>query len=132
MEIIKSILLFVIAFACCVAALFLYLLWDAKTLAPIGPDRTDGYSLELLAINITILEIVLALVGFLIAVVGLFGYAGIKSAATNEARKTANQQMLKWINEQNQKGKDTQTESSGDFNVGDAPTDEAVPAGKEE
>lgn len=132
MDILKLVILTILTVACCVVALFLYLLYSMKAPQPVGPS-SSGYTLELLAMNITILEIVLALVGFLVAVVGLFGYAGIKSAAIGaaeaEARKEINAQMVKWKREQDVSSLDSQSESEGDFSEVDAPVTGAVPAG---
>lgn len=133
MKILQLVVLMILTVACCVAALFLYLMYSMKAPHPVGPS-SSGYTLELLAMNITILEIVLALVGFLVAIVGLFGYAGIKSAAIGaaetEARNEINAQMVKWRREQEVSALDTQSESEGDFSGEDASVVGAVPAGR--
>lgn len=95
------------------------------------PESRVGYTVEALALNVTILEIVLALVAFVVAALGFFGYAGIKEAAKDvaekEARKVANEQMTKFKREQ-ESDRTGQSESVGDFNVGEVPVDKAEPA----
>lgn len=136
MRILQLLVSLILTAACCVIATFLYLDWAAKPLTPVGPASSSGYTLEMLAVNITILEIVLALVGFLVAVIGFFGYTGIKSAsveaAEKEARKVANDQMMKWRVQQQQDSTNKQSESDGDFTTEQAPVDQAIPAGQEE
>ena len=128
-------ILTILTVACSVCALFLYLLWSMKKVRATAPNGASEYTLEVLAINITILEIVLALVGFVIAVLGLFGYAGIKTAAIDaaekEAKKVASEQMRRYRKSQEglQPGP---PEHSGDFSERDAPIDNAVPAAEGE
>lgn len=83
------------------------------------PVSPTGYTVEALALNVTILQMVLGLVGFIVAVLGFFGYAGIKEGAKDvaerEARKVANDQMIKFRKEMAQIDKSGQTESPGDY-----------------
>lgn len=136
MKIIQLLVLIILTIACCVCALFLYLLWATTAPRPLAPVSESGYTIDVLAVNITILQIVLGLVGFVVTVVGLWGYAGLKSAATEaaevEARKVINEQMIKWRLAQESRTINSQSESSGDFSTEDAPVDQAVPARQEE
>ncbi|MDF0603487.1 hypothetical protein P1J78_22405, partial [Psychromarinibacter sp. C21-152] len=77
MKLLQVIILAILTVACSVAALFLYLLWNAKRVVAVPPNEEGTYTIAALALNITILEIVMALVGFIVAVMGFFGYAGI-------------------------------------------------------
>lgn len=135
MKAIQFVVLVVLTVACCVGALFLYLLWSMKKPTPTVPVSSSGYTLELLAINITILEIVLALVGFVVAVIGVIGYAGIKAAAIDaaekEARKVADEQMRRF--KRSQEGTERgPAEHPGDYSGPDAPVDQAVPVSEGE
>jgi len=53
------------------------------------PKSERGYTIEAIAIQITVLEIVLAVFGIILAVVGVFGYLGIKGAAEGISVSTA-------------------------------------------
>ena len=121
--------------ACVAIAAFLYLDWSLKPVTPTLPSDISGYTLEALAVNITILEIILVLVGFVVTVMGLFGYTGIRTAAIDaakiEARKVANDQMVKWKNEQDRTD-NSQAEDVGDFAIDDNPVAQAVPASEKE
>ena len=134
MKVFQLVILSILTVACCVGALFLYLLWSIKSPQLAVPNGVN--SIDVLAINMTMLQIVLALVGFLIAIVGVFGYTGIKSAATSaaeaEARREINSQMVKWKREKEASNQDSQSENEGDFSGIDASVADAVPAGKEE
>lgn len=134
-KVLQLIILSILTVACCVAALFLYLQWSVKSVTAVAPVVTGNYTLEVLAINITILEIVLALVGFVVAVMGFFGYAGIKAAAIDaaekEARKVADEQMR--LYKRSQEGtKSGPEEYSGDFSTADVSVDEAEPVSEGE
>lgn len=116
-------LLFFIALVS-VANFGLFVFWlNAAEVRAIMPANPTGYTVEALALNVTILQLVLGLVGFLVAVLGFFGYAGIKQAALHvaegEARKeakiVADKQMRLFLAEQAKKAATGQSESAGDF-----------------
>ncbi|WP_170387790.1 hypothetical protein [Ruegeria atlantica] len=135
MKILQTVMLCILTVACSVAALFLYLLWSMKKVTVNGPAGSSSYTLDMLAINITILEIVLALVGFIVAALGVIGYAGIKTAAIDaaekEAKRVADEQMRLYslTKEGTQTGL---SEHPGGYSGADAPIDSAVPASEGE
>ena len=111
--------------------------WNMIEVTSEMPASERGYTVEALALNVTILEIV---VGFFLAIAGIFGYVEIKnaavakavSAAEKEARKEANEQMVKFIREQEQARRSEQTETSGTYSVDQARPDGAERAGGDE
>ena len=92
------------------------------------PSNT-GYTIEALALNVTILEIILVLVGFVFAALGLFGYIEIKNAAVNkeEARETVSEQFLIWQREQTNQSSEP-PEYGGDYKLEDEPVTDAKEA----
>ena len=135
MMLFRNAMLAIIAVSCFVGAVFLYLLWAVKSpvdvVAP-SSGPAGSYTIEALALNISILQIVLGLVGFLVAVLGFFGYSGIKEAAINsarkEARKTVSEQMRLSDISRHAAGASGLSEYAGDYTLGDAPTEFAEPA----
>jgi len=128
---------------CCIAIgianiLLFAFWWHTSDFSAVMPIEKNGYTVEALALNITLLEIILALVGFVLAALGLFGYTGIKGAAIDaavkaaeqESKETIKEQMEKWQREQNFVSQG-QTESSGDFEVGNTSVADAEPAENE-
>ena len=130
MKLLNTIFLGILTLACCVIALFLFLLWSRKPTTPIVPTSNSGYTLEALAVNITILEIVLGLVGFVIAVLSFFGYTEIKRGAERAAREVAESQMQKFIKQQEAADKGPM-ENPGSFSAQDAAIEGAEPATEE-
>ena len=94
------------------------------------PSNT-GYTIEASALNVTILEIILVLVGFVFAALGLFGYIEIKNAAVNkaveEARETVSEQFLIWQREQTNQSSEP-PEYGGDYKLEDEPVTDAKEA----
>lgn len=130
MKIAKSILLLLLL-AVSVANLAFFVYWsNASEVTAIMPSNT-GYTIEALALNITILEIILVLVGFVFAALGLFGYVEIKNAAISkaveEAREAVSKQILIWEREQINQGSEP-PEYGGDYKLGDQPVINATEA----
>ncbi|MGB3408034.1 MAG: hypothetical protein WBA67_11120 [Jannaschia sp.] len=65
------------------------MIWQTSAVTPVMPESRVGYSLDVVAVQLTILQMVLALVGFVIALLGLFGYKEIKNAAVARAASEA-------------------------------------------
>lgn len=134
MKLLQFVVLCILTVSCSVIALFLFLLWSRTPASPTLPASMTGYTIEALAVNITILEIVIGLVGFVVAVMGFFGYTGIKSAAVEiaekEARRVADEQMRKFQKQQAPSSVG-QTEGPGDFAPEDVPIEDAEEAEEE-
>lgn len=68
------------------------------------PTGERAYTVEALALQITILEMFLAVFGIILGIGALFGYIGIKSAAENKAedvaKEVANERMERFIMQQ--------------------------------
>ena len=128
LKIAKSIfLLFLLAVSVANLAFFVYW-YSASEVTAIMPSNT-GYTIEALALNVTILEIILVLVGFVFAALGLFGYIEIKNAAVNkeEARETVSEQFLIWQREQTNQSSEP-PEYGGDYKLEDEPVTDAKEA----
>lgn len=111
-------------------AFFVY--WFAASeVTAIMPINPTGYTVEALALNVTILEIILVLVGFVLAALGLFGYTEIKraaiEAAEKEAKDTVNEQFKLW---EAARGAQQQAapEHGGSYGLGDQSVEGATPA----
>lgn len=107
--------------------------WNMIEVTADMPASERGYTIETLALNVTFLEIVITVVAFGVAVVGILGYVEIKNAAVSasvtaavgaakdvaerEARSEANEQMVKFIREQERARISEQTETSGSYTV---------------
>ncbi|TCP40143.1 hypothetical protein [Rhodovulum marinum] len=99
--------------------------WNMIEVTAEMPPSERGYTIETLALNVTFLEIVIALSGFVLAALGIFGYVEIKAtavekavaAAEKEAREEANQQMIKFRREMEARRRDGSglTETTGDY-----------------
>lgn len=102
------------------------------------PVSPTGYTVESLALNVTILEMILVLVGFILAALGLFGYTEIKNAAVRaavdaaelEARETTSEQ-IKIFQDVMSKVNGATPEHDGDYGLGDQPVEGATPAKNE-
>ena len=115
-------------------AFFVY--WfGASEVTAIMPVSPTGYTVEALALNITILEMILVLLGFMLAALGFFGYAEIKDAAISRAVEAAEKEARETVSEQlalldsAKKGmKEDAPEYDGDYALGDQPVEGATPA----
>lgn len=92
--------------------LVLFFLWfNIVKIEAVAPKSNGSYTIDVLALNITILQTVMGVVGVLFAVLGVFGYVEIKNAAISraqeaaekEAKKVANEQMTIFIGQQAEK-----------------------------
>lgn len=99
------------------------------------PVSPTGYTVEALALNVTILEMILVLVGFILAALGLFGYTEIKNAAVRAAVEAAEKEAKDTVSEQlrlidaiRAKVDEPTPEHAGSYNLGDQPTEGATPA----
>lgn len=118
------------------ANLAFFVFWyKASTVTMLMPSSPTGYSVEALALNVTILEIILVLVGFILAALGLFGYTEIKSAAVRAATDAAEREAKDTVSEQlrlldavRAKSDETTPEHAGSYGLGDQPTEGATPA----
>lgn len=134
----KVFLLIVCTLSLVATAVFSFMIWSAMDVTATMPSDDEEYTLEALAVNITILEIVIAMVGFALAVVGLFGYKGIKDAAVSRAETVAETEARQIVSEQIAKLEAARgntdsgpQEHPGKYSAGSEPTDGAVPAGDE-
>ena len=103
------------------------------------PQSVSGYSIEALAVNLTILQMVMGVVGVFLTVLGVLGWTTIKSAAIERAREAAEAEARKTVSEQLLKLREAQgadaaglNESPGSYAVGDEPIEGATPAGETE
>jgi len=127
------ILLFAIASASNLA--FFVYWYSASEVTAIMPVSPTGYTVEALALNVTILEMILVLVGFILAALGLFGYTEIKNAAVRaavqaaeiEARETTSEQ-IKLYQEAMRAAQGQAPEHDGSYGLGDQPIEGATPA----
>lgn len=123
-----------LAIGCANLAFFVYWVSAAEVQA-IMPISPTGYTIEALALNVTILQMVLGFVGFFVAVLGFFGYNEIKRGAINaaeiEAKQTMNEQIkiFKKILEHSERN--AVPEHPGSYGLGDQTEDDATPAGDE-
>ena len=109
--------------------------YSASEVTAIMPVSPTGYTIEALALNVTILEMILVLVGFILAALGLFGYTEIKNAAVRaavdaaekESRQTVNEQM-KLFQEFASRSGAAAPEHGGSYQLGDQPVEGATPA----
>lgn len=110
--------------------------WNMISVTVEMPITERGYTIEALALNITILEIVLALVGVVLAVIGIFGYSGIKTAAVESAREAAKReanvvagdQMREFIRQEARQNRAGLAESPGSHGSTDVSVTNAAPA----
>ncbi|MDF3433997.1 hypothetical protein HKX64_13375 [Sulfitobacter sp. M72] len=115
-------------------AFFVYW-YSVSEVTAIMPVSPTGYTVEALALNVTILEMILVLVGFILAALGLFGYTEIKNAAVRaaveaaekEARETTSEQ-IKLYQQTISKAQGEAPEHSGNYGLGDQPIEGATPA----
>lgn len=95
------------------------------------PVSPTGYTVETLALNVTILEMILVLVGFILVALGLFGYTEIKNAAIRaaekEARDTVSEQLRILRAVMSTKVVNT-PEHEGDYGLDDQPVEGATQA----
>lgn len=123
-----------LAIGCANLAFFVYWI-NAAEVRAIMPISPTGYTVEALALNVTILQMVLGFVGFFVAVLGFFGYNEIRrgaiSAAEIEAKQTMNEQIeiFKKILEHSERN--TVLEHPGSYGLDDQPVEDATPAGNE-
>ncbi len=85
--------------------------------------------------NVTILEMILVLVGFILAALGLFGYTEIKNAAIRAAVEAAEKEAKDTVSEQlsildavRARDDNSKPEHSGDYGLDDQPIEGATPA----
>ncbi|ABV91800.1 hypothetical protein Dshi_0051 [Dinoroseobacter shibae DFL 12 = DSM 16493] len=130
----RLLILFIAAVGAANLAFFVYW-YSASEVTAIMPVSPNGYTIEALALNVTILEMILVLVGFVFAALGLFGYTEIKSAAVRAAVKAAEREAKDTVSEQLKlldavRGRsDTSApEYGGDYRLGDQTTEGATPA----
>ena len=132
---VKFLLLLILTIACVAIATFLYLIWNASAVTAVMPESRVGYTIEALSVNIMVLQIVLGLVAFVVAVLGFFGYAGIKSAAQDiaekEAKKVTDKQMALLRTEQ-ERITPGPRESPGSYAPSEVSLEGAQPAGGRE
>lgn len=99
------------------------------------PISTTGYTVEALAVNITILQIVMGMVGVSLTVLGLFGWASLKSIAVDiaekEARSTVTAQLLK-LRDAERGVQGGMGENVGSYGVEQQSVDDATPASEAE
>ncbi|MEO0411032.1 MAG: hypothetical protein AAF221_04215 [Pseudomonadota bacterium] len=104
------------------------------------PASERGYTLEALALNITLLEMILVLLGFIFAALGIFGYVEIKSAAEIAAKETAESvakttydaQMRLYRKEMTEASKDYLKENPGDYSDSESGTADSTKAPDQE
>ena len=115
-------------------AFFVYW-YSASEVTAIMPVSPTGYTVEALALNVTILEMILVLVGFILAALGLFGYTEIKNAAVRAAVEAAEREAKDTVSEQlslleavRARENGNTPEYGGDYGLGDQPIEGATPA----
>jgi len=131
----KRLLILLIALVGAVNLAFFVSWYSASEVTAIMPVSPTGYTVEALALNVTILEMILVVVGFILAALGLFGYTEIKNAAVRaaveaaekEARETTSEQ-IKLYQETMSKAQGEAPEHRGDYSLGDQPIEGATPA----
>lgn len=131
----KYIFLVVITLSVAVGAAILFMIWQTSAVTPVMPESRVGYSLDVVAVQLTILQMVLALVGFVIALLGLFGYKEIKNAAVIRAQAEAKVVVDEEIRKLEVWRKSVERglrEGAGSHAVGDNSTEGAERAGGEE
>ena len=130
-------LLAILSFLIASANLAFFVYWfNASEVRAVMPVvNPTGYTVEALALNVTILQIVLGFVGFFVAVLAFFGYNEIKrasvEAAEKEARKTMNEQIDIFRKILEMKPGTGTPEHGGTYGLGDQPVSGATPAGEE-
>ncbi len=135
MKLAKRLLILFIALVGAVNLAFFVYWYSVSEVTAIMPVSPTGYTVEALALNVTILEMILVLVGFILAALGLFGYTEIKNAAVRaaveaaekEARETTSEQIKLYQQTMN-KAQGEAPEHGGDYGLGDQPIEGATPA----
>lgn len=130
----RLLILFIAVVGAANLAFFVY--WfSASEVTAIMPVSPTGYTVEALALNVTILEMILVLVGFILAALGLFGYTEIKNAAVRAAVEAAEKEAKDTVSEQlrlieavRAKLDEATPEHAGSYGLGDQPTEGATPA----
>lgn len=130
----RLLILFIALVGAANLAFFVYW-YSASEVTAIMPVSPTGYTVEALALNVTILEMILVLVGFILAALGLFGYTEIKNAAVRaavdaaekEARETTSEQ-IKLYQQTMSKAQGGVSEHGGNYGLGDQPIEGATPA----
>ncbi|WPZ21668.1 hypothetical protein T7987_00025 [Sulfitobacter faviae] len=133
----RLLILFIALVGAANLAFFVYW-YSASEVTAIMPVSPTGYTVEALALNVTILEMILVLVGFILAALGLFGYTEIKNAAVRaaveaaeiEARDTTSEQ-IKLYQEAMSRSHGEAPEHGGNYSLGDQPIEGATPAQNE-
>ncbi len=127
----KSLLVLFIAVVGAVNLAFFVYWYSASEVTAIMPVSPTGYTVEALALNVTILEMILVLVGFILAALGLFGYTEIKNAAIRaaekEARDTVSEQLRILRAVMSSKAVEA-PEHGGDYGLEDQPVRDATKA----
>ncbi len=127
----KRLLILFIALVGAVNLAFFVYWYSASEVTAIMPVSPTGYTVEALALNVTILEMILVLVGFILAALGLFGYTEIKDAAVRAAeigaRETTSGQ-IKLYQQTMGKAQGEAPEHGGNYGLGDQPIEGATPA----
>ena len=135
MKLAKRLLILFIALVGAVNFAFFVYWYSVSEVTAIMPISPTGYTVEALALNVTILEMILVLVGFILAALGLFGYTEIKNAAVRaaveaaekEARETTSEQ-IKLYQQTMSKSQGEAPEHSGNYGLEDQTIEGATPA----
>ncbi|MEM6372655.1 MAG: hypothetical protein AAF727_07735 [Pseudomonadota bacterium] len=135
MKFLKRLLILFIAVVGAANLAFFAYWYSVSEVTAIMPVSPTGYTVEALALNVTILEMILVLVGFILVALGLFGYTEIKNAAVRAAVEAAEKEAKDTVSEQLRlldairAKEDVGTpEHGGDYGLGDQPTEGATPA----
>ncbi len=122
------------ALALCALAVAAWFYLSRQPTTATVPTSATGYTIEALAINITILQMVMGVVSIVLALLGFFGYTTIKSAAVDAAvkasedvaRKAASDQLRK-LEALEQRVQSSLDENPGDYGISDASNLNAEP-----
>jgi len=135
LKLLKRLLILLIALVGATNLAFFVYWYSASEVTAIMPVSPTGYTVEALALNVTILEMILVLVGFVLAALGLFGYTEIKNAAVSRAVEAAEKEARDTVSEQMAllqmvmaRGTSEAPEHGGDYGLGDQPVSGATPA----
>lgn len=103
-------------------AVILFQIWNASAVTVVMPEARRGYTLDALALSISMMQGMMVVGTVIIAVLAFFGYDGMKkaaiTAAREEAAKVADNQMRKFLRDQKSQSQGL-SEHPGTYNVDD-------------
>ena len=129
-----------VAIVSAIVNLALFFLWfNLVRIEAEMPATERGYTVEALALNVTILEIILGVVAVILAFLAIFGFVEIKTAAVNRAsevaedvaKQEASEQMKSFFRRQ-QEREDAITAVAGRYKPQTPPDEENIKEATEE